>query len=151
VTRVFWGALGLASRFGLTLPVIRPDRRSVFPMVLNAMPREARLAVVEAMVWESGRVFGEFANFPIDEAKIRVPVLTVAASRDRLVAAPLVRRTARKYASVGGDFLEYRAHGHWLYAEPGWEQPAKEIYAWLERAVERSSAPVKSERPRAVV
>jgi alpha-beta hydrolase superfamily lysophospholipase len=150
-TRLFWGALTLAKRFGLTSPVIRPDRRTVFPMVMNAMPKQERQAAVQGMVWESGRAFQEFANFPIDEAKIRVPVLTVAATRDRLIAAPLVRRTARKYASVGGDFLEYRTHGHWIYAEPGWEQPAHEIYDWLERAVERSSAPALSERPRAVV
>lgn len=150
-TRVFWGAFSLAKRLGLISPVIRPDRRTVFPMVLNAMPKAERLSAVEAMVWESGRVFEEFAHFPIDESKVRIPVLTVAASRDRLVAAPLVRRTGKKYASVGGDFREYRTHGHWLYAEPGWERPAQEIYAWLVGAVERSSVPAQSERPRAQV
>ena len=151
-TRVFWGALMLAKRFGLSAPVIRPDSRTVFPMVLNAMPREERLATVQAMVWESGRVFEEFANFPIDEAKESAsPCSPSLQTRDRLVAAPLVRLTARKYASVGGDFVEYRAHGHWLYAEPGWEKPAHEIYAWLDRALKRSSVPAFSERPRAQV
>lgn len=149
LTRAFWGALLLAKRFGLSTPMIKPHHRTVFPMVLNALPKAERLATLEAMVWESGRVFEEFASFPIDETKIKIPVLTVAGTRDRLVAAPLVRLTARKYASVGGDFLEYRAHGHWLYAEPGWETPAKEIHAWLERALERSSVPALSERPRA--
>jgi len=137
-THMFWGAYALARRFGWTPPVIRPDPRTVYSMVLNALPRHERRAVAEQMVWESGRAFSEFAHFPIDESKIKVPVLTIAAGRDRLVMAPLVRRTGKKYASVGGDFREYKRHGHWLYAEPGWEDPAREIYAWLERAFERN-------------
>jgi hypothetical protein len=36
-----------------------------------------------------------------------------------------------------------------LYAEPGWETVAQDIYAWLVGAVERSSVPALSERPRA--
>jgi alpha-beta hydrolase superfamily lysophospholipase len=148
-TKLFWSSLLLAKRFGLSWKMIRPDHRTVFPMVLNALPKDLRHAAWEAMVWESGRVFEEFANFPIDETKIRIPVLTVAATRDRLVAASLVRRTGRKYAAIGGDFREYRTHGHWLYAEPGWENAAQDIYAWLAGAVERSSVPPLSERPRA--
>jgi alpha-beta hydrolase superfamily lysophospholipase len=150
-TRLFWGSLLLAKRLGLRQALIRPDHRTVFPMVLNAMPKELRQAAWEAMVWESGRVFEEFANFPVDETKIKIPVLTIAATRDRLVAAPLVRRTGRKYAAIGGDFREYRTHGHWLYAEPGWETAAQDIFAWLAGAVERSAVPALSERPRAQV
>jgi pimeloyl-ACP methyl ester carboxylesterase len=150
LTYVFWNALMLAKRFGLRQPMIRPSSATVFPMVLNAMPNAERLAAFKAMVWESGRVFEEFANYPIDETKVQIPVLTVAGTRDRLIAAPLVRRTAKKYQSVGGDFVEYRAHGHWMYAEPGWETPAKEIFTWLESAVERSSVPALSERPHAL-
>jgi len=146
-TRIFWGAYGVARRLGLTPPVIRPDPRTVFPMVLNAMPKHERRAAADGMVWESGQVFSDFAHYPIDESKIRIPVLTVAATRDRLVAAPLVRRTGKKYARVGGDFREYKSHGHWLYAEPGWEHPAHEIYAWLERAIQRSTPAPPSLRP----
>jgi alpha-beta hydrolase superfamily lysophospholipase len=148
-TRLFWGSLLLAKRLGLRQPLIRPDHRTVYPMVLNALPKELRQAAWQAMVWESGRVFEEFANFPVDETKIRIPVLTIAATRDRLVTAPQVRRTGRKYAAIGGDFREYRTHGHWLYAEPGWENPAQDIFAWLAGAVERSSVPALSERPQA--
>lgn len=146
-TRVLWGTFTLARRLGLRVPVIRPRHSTVGPMVLNAVPRHERRATVQRMVWESGTVFAEFAHFPIDESKIRIPVLTVAASRDRLVSAPLVRRTGRKYAAIGGEFREYSRHGHWLYAEPGWQRPAEEIYAWLAAAVERSSVPAYSERP----
>jgi pimeloyl-ACP methyl ester carboxylesterase len=134
----FWSTFKLLEKLGLTSPVIRPDRRTLYPMVLNAVPKAERRGFADAMVYESGRVFSEFAHFPIDEKKIRVPMLTVAATRDRLVAASLVRLTGKKYAAGGGDFREYRKHGHWLYAEPGWEQPAEEIFTWLEGAIERS-------------
>ncbi|MEY4580034.1 MAG: hypothetical protein RL701_4737 [Pseudomonadota bacterium] len=140
LTSLFWGGYGLAHKLGLTHGIIRPEARGVNPMVLNAMPKAERDAVVNAMVHESGRVFSEFANYPIDEKKVRVPVLTIAAGRDRLVAAPVVRLTGRKYAAVGGEFREYRNHGHWLYAEPGWEKPAADIYTWLEGAIERSKS-----------
>jgi pimeloyl-ACP methyl ester carboxylesterase len=135
---LFWAAYKLLEKLGLTSPVIRPGRRTLYPMVLNAMPKGQRRVHADAMVYESGRVFSEFAHFPIDEHKVRVPVLTVAAGRDRLVAAPLVRRTGKKYAAVGGELREYRKHAHWLYAEPGWEEPAEEIFTWLEGAIERS-------------
>jgi hypothetical protein len=47
--------------------------------------------------------------------------------------------TGRKYAAVGGEFREYPNHGHWLYAEPGWEKVANDIYEWLSAATERAS------------
>jgi len=149
LTFAFWTAYGLMRRVGLTHGIIRPDPRTVFPMVLNAMPKGERRAVLDAMTYESGTAFSEFAHFPIDERKVRVPTLTVAATRDRLVAAPVVRRVGRKYAAVGGEFREYDAHGHWLYAEPGWERPASEIYQWLDGAIERHKS-MRPEPPRAI-
>jgi len=139
-SRLFWRAYGLMRRFGLTHGMIRPQHRGVSALVLNAMPAPERRAIVDAMVYESGTAFSEFAHFPIDERKIRVPLLTVAAGRDRLVNKFLVRRTSRKYAAVGGEFREYRAHGHWLYAEPGWERAASDIYDWLIGAIERGNS-----------
>jgi pimeloyl-ACP methyl ester carboxylesterase len=138
LTRVFWGAYTLAHRFGLTAPIIRSKTRMLHNTVLNVMPKHERAAIEAGMVYESGRVFAEFANYPVDERKVHVPLLTIAATRDRLVAAPVVRLTGRKYAAVGGEFREYPQHGHWLYAEPGWEAAAADIYAWLENATRSS-------------
>jgi len=130
-TRLFW--LALTAMYSLRLGpwAFRPKRRSLERSVFNALPADARQAAHAAMVYESGRAFRQLARWPIDESKIHVPVLTVAASQDRLIPAAVVRQVARKYESVGGDFLEYRDHGHWLYAEPGWEKPASDIYTWL--------------------
>lgn len=130
-SRVFWKAYGLARRFGLTPHVIRPDPRTLQRMVLNVMPAAERAAVLDAMVYESGRAFADFGYFPVDEKKVKVPVLTIAAGRDRLVPAALVRLSGRKFAAVGGEFREYPNHGHWLYSEPGWEIVASDIYDWI--------------------
>ncbi|HKU40663.1 MAG TPA: alpha/beta fold hydrolase [Polyangiales bacterium] len=130
-THLFWNGYLLAKRFGRVPPMIRPELRFLSRVVLNAMPEAERAAAAAAMVHESGRAFADFANFPIDERAIKVPVLTIAAGRDRLIPAPLVRLTARKYAPCGGELREYASHGHWLYAEPGWEIPARDIYDWL--------------------
>jgi alpha-beta hydrolase superfamily lysophospholipase len=130
-TRVFWAGLHTLSALRLAPPVITPNRRTLKAIVCNALPRPAREAAYRGMVHESGSAFADLGRWPIDESKIRVPLLTVAASRDKLVPAKLVRMTAKKFASIGGDFREYGEHAHWLYDEPGWEKPAADIYEWL--------------------
>jgi len=129
--KVVWGLVGVGARLGLVPKTIRPDFRLARRQVLNVVPREEQLAAYESFVHESGRAFVDLASYPIDEEKVKVPVLTVACGRDRLVPADLVRLTGRKYAAVGGELIEYPEHAHWLYAEPGWEKPAEEILGWL--------------------
>lgn len=137
VTRLFFSYVALKHRFGSGAWAIKSSRSVTEFTVLNRVPMAERQAVHDAFVYESGRAFNDLGNWEVDEKRIRVPVLTVAASQDRLVPAKLVRRTGKKYASIGGDFLEYPQHAHWLYAEPGWEKPATDIYEWLENALER--------------
>jgi alpha-beta hydrolase superfamily lysophospholipase len=109
-----------------------PSRAVTDWLVFNQVPHAERDAEHAGMVHESGEAFADFRLHHIDETKIKIPILTVAATRDRLVPAKLVRLTARKYAAIGGELKEYANHGHWLYAEPGWEQPAAEILDWIE-------------------
>lgn len=135
---LFWSAFRITHRRGWTARVIRPHPRTLALMVLNALPLAERAAVHAAMVYESGSAFADFANFPVDESLVRVPVLTIAAGRDRLVPASLARLTARKYAPGGGELREYPNHGHWLYSEPGWETPATDIYNWLAKVTDAS-------------
>jgi pimeloyl-ACP methyl ester carboxylesterase len=130
-TRLFWGAIGLAYRLRLAPWAIKPARRRVERSVFNRLPASEREAAHAGMVYESGRALMALADWPIDESKIRVPVLTIAALGDRLIPARLVRLTASKYAAAGGEFRQYAEHGHWLYSEPGWEKAAGEIYEWL--------------------
>jgi pimeloyl-ACP methyl ester carboxylesterase len=128
VVRAF---IKLVTKLGVMPWVITPDKRGAARMVFNVVPKTEHRAAYEAFVHESGRAFSEFLDWKVDHEKINVPLLTVSARRDRLVPAVLVRRTGKRYVTVGGELREYDAHGHWLYAEPGWETPAGEIYDWL--------------------
>jgi alpha-beta hydrolase superfamily lysophospholipase len=129
---VMWGVVGFGALFKLTPRAILPERAFAERVVLNAMPPAEREAAWVGMVHESGRAFLDLGTHAIDETRIRVPILTVAAGADRLVPASLVRETAKKYARIGGELKEYPHHGHWLYAEPRWEEAAGELYGWLE-------------------
>jgi alpha-beta hydrolase superfamily lysophospholipase len=137
---LFWFAVRAAHALRVAPLAIKPARKAIFTQVFNALPEADREAAYNAMVYESGPAFAAMGSWPIDASQVRVPVLTVAATRDKLVPAKLVRLAARKYAAVGGEFREYADHGHWLYAEPGWEQPATDIYAWLSAATQHLDA-----------
>jgi pimeloyl-ACP methyl ester carboxylesterase len=136
--RVMWRGHTAMHALKLAPKIIRVSKGTTDAVVFNALPAGERPATLRAMVYESGRVFHELGDQAIDETKIRIPVLTVAASRDRLIPAASSRLTGRKYAAVGGEFREYKRHGHWLYAEPGWEEPAGDILNWLRNATQRA-------------
>lgn len=130
--RSFWAAFAFARGLRVVPGAMYPYRAVTDRLVFNRVPLAERDVEHAGMVHESLEVFADFRLHHIDETKIRIPVLTVAAGRDRLVPPELVRLTARKYQRVGGAFKEYTHHGHWLYAEPGWETPAAEILDWIE-------------------
>lgn len=128
----FWAGFAVAHKLGLVPGAMFPHRVITDWLVFNQVPQAARRSEHRSMVHESLGAFADFRLHHIDETQIRIPMLTIAASRDRLVPAPLVRLTAKKYAAIGGAFMEYENHGHWLYAEPGWETPAADILQWVE-------------------
>ena len=136
----FWAGFAVAHRLGVVPKVLYPHRVITDWLVFNQVPQAERRGEHKTMVHESLSAFADFRVHHVDEQRIRIPLLTIAASRDRLVPAPLVRLTARKYEAIGGDFKEYENHGHWLYAEPGWEQPAADILAWVEAKTERAAS-----------
>jgi pimeloyl-ACP methyl ester carboxylesterase len=79
---------------------------------------------------ESGRAGREISigSIPVDAARIRCPVLVVAADDDRFVVPRVARALARKY---GAELRRARGHGHLLLLEPGWEGPAAMVEEWL--------------------
>jgi pimeloyl-ACP methyl ester carboxylesterase len=133
----FWTAFAAARAAKLTPAAIFPHRAVADWLVFNQVPAAERDAHHAAMVHESGEAFADFRVHRIDEQKIRIPVLTIAARRDRLVPAVLVRLTAKKYEKIGGAFKEYAHHGHWLYSEPGWETVAADILDWVEASASK--------------
>ena len=134
----FWLIVRASNFLGLAPKAIRVDRATVYAATLNALPRGERDAAFSSMVYESGPAFNDMGHFPIDEARIRVPVMTIAATRDRLIPANIVRLVGKKYAAIGGVFREYAGHAHWLYGEPGWDSVATDIYNWLASATQGS-------------
>ena len=66
----------------------------------------------------------------VDPRRVTVPLLFVAAEKDRLVPPDVVRRASRQFAHVS-DYVEYAGQGHWVLGQPGWELIADEAETWL--------------------
>ena len=138
--------------------------------VLNRVPKAKHAGIYAGTVYDSGGVYNDIA-YPerdpersafVDETKISAPILTLGGVKDRAVPIGDVRLLAEKYSRVGGDYLEYPDHGHWIVDEPGSDQVISDIQTWLAnhgitpakaspkvKAVPKAKAPaVKSEAPR---
>lgn len=107
--------------------------------VLNRVPRAKHPGIYAGTVHDSGGVYNDIA-YPerdpersafVDETKITAPILTLGGARDRAVPIGDVRLLAEKYSRVGGDYLEYPDHGHWIVDEPGTDQVISDIETWL--------------------
>ena len=105
--------------------------------VLNRVPKSRHDAVYAGALFDSGKVYGDISDgLSVDESKVAIPTLTIAASQDRATLPQGVRKVAAKYASspVAGDFIEYAGHAHWIIDEPGTDKVAADILGWLARA-----------------
>jgi hypothetical protein len=58
--------------------------------------------------------------------------MVVGAEQDRITPAALQRQIAARYRA---EYQEAAGHAHMLMLEEGWEQPFKDMLAWMERAV----------------
>ena len=91
-----------------------------------------------AFVHESGRALLEIGlpwldrtkAATVDPRRVTVPLLFVAAEKDRLVPPGVVRRTSKQFAHVS-DYVEYDGQGHWVLGQPGWDVVAEEAETWL--------------------
>lgn len=92
-----------------------------------------------AFVHDSGRALFEMGLPWLDAAKataidprvVTVPLLFVAAEKDRLTPPGVVRRVSQRFNHVA-DYAEYPGQGHWVLGQPGWERIAKDAAEWLE-------------------
>jgi pimeloyl-ACP methyl ester carboxylesterase len=92
-----------------------------------------------AFVHDSGRALFEMAWPWLDDRKattidprlVTVPLLFVAAEKDRLTPPGVVRRAAARFAHVS-DYLEYPNQGHWVVGQPGWQRVADDAATWLD-------------------
>ncbi len=105
--------------------------------VLNAVPKSRHDEIYATALFDSGRVYGDIGDgVEVDEARVDVPTLTIAASRDRATPAKSVRKVAAKYAQAAtpGDFKEYPDNAHWIVDEPGTDRVVDDILTWLKSA-----------------
>jgi non-heme chloroperoxidase len=100
------------------------------PLVLNHIPRDRQRDVFAQFVPDSGRAGREMlmGSIRVDERNVKCPVLTIASEDDHFIPLATVRRVARKY---GSPLYVAEGHGHLLMQEPGWEETAAAIAAWL--------------------
>jgi pimeloyl-ACP methyl ester carboxylesterase len=114
---------------------IEPDFGAAKGYSLDRMPETERRAVFSRMVPESGRALWETLNWWLDPlmttsvAAIEAPVLAIAGERDRVHPPATVAQIADRY---GGVTQVMTGMSHWLIGEPGWEQVAEVVLAWLE-------------------
>jgi pimeloyl-ACP methyl ester carboxylesterase len=76
----------------------------------------------------------------IDDSRIAIPILTIGAGKDRVLPIELQRAVASRYRHIGGDYLEYPDHSHWLLNEAGTEKWVDDVAAWLNSKVREEHA-----------
>jgi pimeloyl-ACP methyl ester carboxylesterase len=109
----------------------------------HQIPRTQHAALYAVTRYCSGLAVRDFV-FPaadpqrtafIDDSRITIPILTIGAGRDRVIPIEVQRAVASRYRHIGGDYLEYPNHSHWLVNEVGTEKWVDDVAAWLDSKV----------------
>jgi pimeloyl-ACP methyl ester carboxylesterase len=117
------------------MPVKLNFEETVFAL-FNFMPVEEHRNIFDRLVFESGRAAWEIGFWAmdrkkatkVDAKKVTCPVLVIAGAGDSITPSSVVRAVAKKYRAV---LKVFEGHGHWVVAEPGWEEIARFIHEWL--------------------
>jgi pimeloyl-ACP methyl ester carboxylesterase len=117
----------------------RPTLGEALSHTFNTTDPAEGAALHASFVHDSGRALFEIAlpwldrtkAATVDPRRVTVPLLFVAAEKDKLTPPGVVRRTARQFAHVS-DYVEYKGQGHWVPGQPGWDRVAAETVAWLD-------------------
>ncbi|OJT94904.1 MAG: hypothetical protein BGN82_02750 [Alphaproteobacteria bacterium 65-7] len=125
---------------GFWTQVLEANRDIAFSQSLNCVPRAMRETVFDGFVRESGRAMHEIMHWAldmnrtteVDGAAIGCPLLFVTGREDRVNSPQTVARAAARYGDRATvEVLDGR--GHWLIGEPGWEDLAARLLAWLKK------------------
>jgi pimeloyl-ACP methyl ester carboxylesterase len=111
-----------------------PSRGEADALLFGRLDAAERARVFARLVPESGRAAFDMAvtGVPVDRRRVRCPMLVLAGAEDRITPATNVRRIAARY---GAELRVYERHAHMLLMEPGWEDIAGDIVAWIKREV----------------
>jgi pimeloyl-ACP methyl ester carboxylesterase len=127
----------LLARMGRYLPALLmsrpflPTPKDLDALVLNRVPEPERTESRERLVADSGRAARQAALgvLGVPKGSVRVPLLVVSGDEDRFIPLGVARKIARRYDA---PLLVARGHGHFLLAEPGWEQQVRVLLDWLD-------------------
>lgn len=115
-----------------------PIEEIISSLVLNCIDPAKHDQYLPKFVPESGRIAFEIYHWAldpqqatrVDARQVTCPVMTLAATQDRVNAAGTARQLAFRYRQRK-NFKEYAGRGHWLHEEEGWPEIAEDILAWL--------------------
>jgi pimeloyl-ACP methyl ester carboxylesterase len=135
VVRSFWS---IQTTWGYWRKPVRQTFAEASYSMLHLLPAHERRQTYDRFVPESGRAVFEIGLWMfdarhaarVDATKVTCPVLVLAGREDRITPAWALRRVARRYGAVAA-YREFEHHAHWLPGEPGWEEVADEVLAWL--------------------
>ena len=117
--------------------VINPDFDLAGFYSLNRVPKDEQRGVFDKFGPESGLADFEIFFWMLDKVKaaavdtsaVRCPVLCLSGTDDNLVSLATARATALPYRDA--QFWEEAGHGHMILVEPGAEDIARHIAAWI--------------------
>lgn len=116
---------------------IKPSYRVAAASLFNCFEPAQQKELWQQLQPESATVAVEILKGSIeaDLSHVRFPMLTAVGTEDRTTTPEMVREIARHH---GTAFEEFPGHGHMFMIEPGWQQCADRLLAWLRQAVPES-------------
>ncbi len=100
-----------------------PSLKSANYALFNNLPVARQVELFDSLVHESGRCIFEAGFWPIDRRKatridtssVRVPILVLHGTNDRIVTINGSRSLTKRYPDI--SLREYAGSGHWLFEE----------------------------------
>lgn len=137
VLRSFWSVL---TKWGCWRKPMRQSFDEAVYSMMHLIPEDERRKAYSRFVYESGRAACEIGFWlldwrkatRVDASQVTCPVLVIAGGKDRITPASVVRKVAEKYETVS-TYKPFPDHAHWVIGEPGWEDIAQYIEAWLKQ------------------
>lgn len=110
-------------------PVV-PHREDLREIVLNRVPPAQQSVLLDQLIPDSGRAGREMSisGVPVDRARVRCPIVVIAADDDRFIPMAIAQRVARRY---GAPIHMLKDHAHMSVVEPGWQAVADLVERWI--------------------
>jgi non-heme chloroperoxidase len=104
-------------------------KKAVYSMLHGIPDVKQQEKIYQSFVFESGKAAAEIAFWKkaaqVDETKVTCPVYVIAAEKDRITPATVVRKVAKKYKN--NVYKEFKNHSHYIVMEKDWIDIARYI------------------------